>query len=140
MIKSTNGVYETALNIFGLKDQMIKCIEELSELQKELCKLSLGQGSLENATEEMADVEIMLEQMKIGLNIGFYEFTKMKSEKLHRLNKKLRRIMNKEKLLPNEVKCQKCLYTAMTQEEIKDLGSDPCGTCHNFCNWKAKEV
>lgn len=86
---SENAICESALKKFGLEKQMIKCVEELSELQKELCKLSLEEGNLENTIEEIADVEIMLEQMKIGLNIGFYEFTAVKSKKLLRLSERL---------------------------------------------------
>jgi len=82
-------IYERILKTFGLEKQMIKCIEELSELQKELCKYSLGQGNLEHITEEIADVEIMLEQMKRGLGISFYCVDKVKSKKLSRLNDKL---------------------------------------------------
>jgi len=68
---------------------MIKCVEELSELQKELCKMALGQGNLENTIEEIADVEIMIEQMKIGLDIDFYELNAVKSKKLCRLSERL---------------------------------------------------
>lgn len=82
-------IHERALATFGLEKQMIKCIEELSELQKELCKHSLGQGNLEHITEEIADVEIMLEQMKRGLGVSFYCVDKVKSKKLSRLNDRL---------------------------------------------------
>lgn len=83
------SVSDKALNHFGVEKQIIKCIEELSELQKELCKQFIGQGNHENIVEEIADVEIMLEQMKIGLDIGFYELNAAKSLKLHRLSERL---------------------------------------------------
>lgn len=89
MMISEDEVYEMALKKFGIEKQMIKCIEELSELQKELCKQSLGQGNKDNVIEEMADVEIMLEQMKIGLSVGFNELATAKSKKLLRLSERL---------------------------------------------------
>ena len=41
------------------------CIEEMSELTKELCKNVRGYNNLDNIYEEMADVFIMLAQMQI---------------------------------------------------------------------------
>lgn len=57
--------YKTIINNYGESKQKIKAIEEMSELQKELCKDILHKGKKENITEEMADVEIMLNQLKI---------------------------------------------------------------------------
>ena len=139
---SENEVYESALKKFGLEKQMIKCIEELSELQKELCKWTLGQGNKDNVIEEMADVEIMLEQMKIGLNIGFYELNEVKSKKLCRLLKVIKaqsKITAMDKVLQNAKKCSQCLYVFMSKEELAKLESDPCDNCNDICNWKPKE-
>jgi hypothetical protein len=58
---SGNEICEIALKKFGVEKQMIKCVEELSELQKEICKQALGQGNKDNLIEEIADVEIMIE-------------------------------------------------------------------------------
>ena len=134
-----NGVYKRALNTFGLEKQMIKCIEELSELQKELCKYSLGQGNLEHTIEEIADVEIMLEQMKLGLDIGFYELNAAKDKKLCRLRDRLNVVLETEKLLQNEPKCGQCKYSFMGEQELAEFGSDPCNICSvTFSNWKPK--
>ena len=89
MIITDSDVCEGALKKYGLAKQTIKCIEELSELQKELCKHSLGQGDREHLIEEIGDVEIMLEQMKIGLVIGSRELNEAKSKKLDRLSDRL---------------------------------------------------
>ncbi|AOY78414.1 hypothetical protein BJL90_15980 [Clostridium formicaceticum] len=43
--------------------------EEMSELQKELCKALRGNKVTGNIAEEIADVEIMLEQMKLLFGI-----------------------------------------------------------------------
>ena len=140
---SENEIYEMALKTFGLEKQMIKCIEELSELQKELCKQALGQGSIDHITEEIADVEIMLEQMKIGLDIGICDLDDVKSQKLCRLSGRLEltpKITNIDRVLQNAAKCSQCLYSFMSEVELVKLGSDPCDTCNDVCNWKPKEA
>jgi len=45
-----------------------------------------------------------------------------------------------EKELQNEAKCLQCLYSFMTEDELAKLGSDPCETCNDLCNWKPKEL
>jgi len=132
------GISERALKTFGLDKQMIKCIEELSELQKELCKYSLGQGNLEHTIEEIADVEIMLEQMKLGMDIGFYELNAAKDKKLCRLRDRLNVVLEAEKPLRNEPKCRDCQYSFMTEQDLAKIGIDPYGMCRNACNWKFK--
>lgn len=57
-----------AVSFYGSEIQRVVAIEELSELQKELCKsLRLG-ADRPHIAEEIADVQIMLEQMMM-----FYE-------------------------------------------------------------------
>lgn len=58
-------VIHNALHCFGAEKQKIKCIEEMSELTKELCKDCIGQGNNFHVAEEIADVEILLAQMKV---------------------------------------------------------------------------
>lgn len=53
---------------FGEKAQKLKAIEEMSELSKELCKNIYDAKNHEQITEEMADVQIMLDQLKIIFN------------------------------------------------------------------------
>lgn len=52
-----------ALAAFGRDSQMMVAIEEMSELTKELCKNGRGQENTTHIAEEIADVEIMLQQM-----------------------------------------------------------------------------
>lgn len=54
-----------ALAAFGRDSQMMVAIEEMSELTKELCKNGRGQENTTHIAEEIADVEIMLCQMKM---------------------------------------------------------------------------
>lgn len=58
-------VLQRALDTYGSVLQIVVTMEEMSELQKELCKDLRGRGSIEHIAEEIADVEIMLEQMKM---------------------------------------------------------------------------
>jgi len=91
-----------ALNTYGVENEMIKTVEELSELSQALCKSLIRlnytkeKTSLEddlkfvdNIFEEMADVEIMLEQCKIMFQCG-KEVNKWKQKKIERLERRLR--------------------------------------------------
>lgn len=53
----------TALSFYGCEIQQVIAIEELSELQKELCKSLRVGADRPHISEEIADVQIMLEQM-----------------------------------------------------------------------------
>lgn len=53
----------TALSFYGCEIQQVIAIEELSELQKELCKSLRSGADRQHISEEIADVQIMLEQM-----------------------------------------------------------------------------
>lgn len=58
-------IYQQALETYGGQLQTIVCMEEMSELQKELCKYERGEDNVEHIAEEIADVRIMLDQMVI---------------------------------------------------------------------------
>ena len=60
-LETLNG----AIEVFGGYGQIVKAVEEMSELTQALCKLLAGEGDRNNIAEEMADVEIMLEQLRI---------------------------------------------------------------------------
>lgn len=68
-----------ALEKYGIDSQAIIAIEEMAELQKELCKMLRGKADLDHIAEEIADVEIMLAQMVEAFGIplsvdGWKEF------------------------------------------------------------------
>lgn len=51
---------------YGTFNQIQMAIEEMAELTKELCKLKrCGQNNIEHIEEEIADVQITLNQLKI---------------------------------------------------------------------------
>ena len=57
-------ICRSALETFGADIQIVVAIEELSELQKELCKYQRGGGDIAHIAEEIADVKIMIAQME----------------------------------------------------------------------------
>ena len=63
-----NDVLSKAIRKFGFDMQQAIAIEEMSELTKELCKYKRGAENFKQIAEEIADVEIMLEQLKIMFN------------------------------------------------------------------------
>lgn len=79
-------LYKKAINKWGERAQIIKAIEEMSELIKELCKSMGGTFHHDKIVEEIADVEIMIEQMKLI----FTDSQIFKREKLIRLKKLLK--------------------------------------------------
>ena len=76
------NVYEKALKLWGKDRQMLQAIEEMSELTKEILKnINRYKDNVGELIEETADVEIMLEQLKICYNIK-QEVEDYKREKL----------------------------------------------------------
>lgn len=80
-------IFEEALQVYGGAHQAVKCVEEMSELQKELCKYLDAAGRIDpenpdaycwivakkcrdKVLEETADVLITLEQVKIIFDFG----------------------------------------------------------------------
>ncbi len=65
MDMTAKELYRRALDAYGAEAQKRMVMEEMAELQKELCKNSRGADNLASIAEEIADVEIMLEQMMV---------------------------------------------------------------------------
>lgn len=70
LIKETIGmnekdIYQAAIIEFSENAQKVKTIEEMAELTQALIKEILNGKGSSNAEEEIADVEIMLEQLKM---------------------------------------------------------------------------
>lgn len=81
-------VYRKAIERFGKMNQIAKAVEEMSELIKELCKVQIGEMDLDNVIEEIADVEIMIDQMRLIFNSD-REIDRVKAQKIERLEKKM---------------------------------------------------
>ena len=65
MTKEERTVFTNAIQKFGKKNQFAVAIEEMSELTKALTKKLRGSQNLNSIIEEIADVEIMLDQLKL---------------------------------------------------------------------------
>ncbi|MCQ2113329.1 MAG: hypothetical protein MJY95_08330 [Bacteroidaceae bacterium] len=87
------NLYERAVLTFGRMNQTIVAIEELSELQKELTKHLRGIGRNECLAEEMADVQIVMEQLLLIFDNG-KEVQEEKNRKLKRLEERIEREEN----------------------------------------------
>ena len=61
-------VCKKAIDTFGVANQQLKAVEELSELIQAIMKAL--EGDKHNVEEEIADVEIMLTQLKIMYNMA----------------------------------------------------------------------
>lgn len=85
MIRKAYNLYK---EIFGNKAQMIKAIEELAELQMAIAKFLNEPADKTNIIEEIADVEIMTEQLKIMFDCH-REVEKVKVEKIDRMIKRV---------------------------------------------------
>jgi NTP pyrophosphatase (non-canonical NTP hydrolase) len=57
-------LYQEVTDKWGVDAQLDVAIEELSELIKEICKRKRGYPNINNLAEEIADVEIMVEQLR----------------------------------------------------------------------------
>lgn len=100
MTKETlETIFRSAIDHYGPGLQMTVAIEELSELQKELCKVLRDHGKIENLIEEIADVEIMLFQIKTIFEISEEDLNKEKGKKAART---LGRILDDEYRAKND--------------------------------------
>jgi len=81
-----SGIYEQAIEKFGIESQMKKTVEELTELSLAIQHYSQEKSSSNNICEELADVWIMGQQMaKIFGEDRVEEWKLKKIERLKRL-------------------------------------------------------
>lgn len=84
-------IIRSALRCWGPQHQVVVAIEEMSELQKELCKLQRGKVNMNHIAEEIADVEIMLAQLKEAFNL-YHSVEGQRYFKLQRLEMRIHAI------------------------------------------------
>ena len=83
------SIHTKAITKLGTEIQLVVATEEMSELTKELCKYKRGHENIPHIIEEIADVEIMLERLKIIFDIH-EEVEQQKVYKLNRLEERLK--------------------------------------------------
>lgn len=72
------------ISYYGHESQKMMLLEEMSELQKEICKDMRYDPDLEAITEEVGDVLIMLEQIQMMYHITETKLHEITNRKLHR--------------------------------------------------------
>lgn len=77
-------IYLKLIQKFSVENQCVVAVEELSELQKEVCKMLRKIGNVHNLAEEIADVQIILEQLVLIYNCES-EVVLLKQQKLQRV-------------------------------------------------------
>lgn len=82
-------IEKRAIEAYGKDAQLKMCIEEMAELTQAICKSFRGVDNLDNIIEEIADVEIMLAQLKLIYKLNKNEVLVKKVEKLRRLEEQL---------------------------------------------------
>lgn len=81
------GILNRAIEYYGAENQENMCIEECAELIQAINKKHRGEPH--NISEEIADVEIMLEQLKI-INCCKADVEKIRVKKLLRLAERMK--------------------------------------------------
>ena len=84
MYRAESEICKQAVNVFGKETQTMMFIEECGELFQAISKYKRGFGDETNIHEEIADVEIMLEQLK-HIYGCHYEVNQWKNKKIVRL-------------------------------------------------------
>lgn len=88
MTKEERRILTEAIQKFGKRIQFVVAIEELSELTKELTKNLRGADNVGSIVEEIADVEIVLDQLKLML-FAFDAVRNVRDFKLKRLEERI---------------------------------------------------
>lgn len=83
------NILQDAIDTYGTDNQLMVAVEELSELQKEICKAFRGMLNEQSLIEEIADAEIMIEQVMMIYDIKDEDIKTEKKLKLKRLKERL---------------------------------------------------
>lgn len=84
MIEVPGYLTQAVLTDNGLNHEELICLEELSELQKELTKQLRNKGNMRDLVEEMADVYICLKTIQTGMFISDREINEAIMNKTER--------------------------------------------------------
>lgn len=90
----TGDLYAAAVKKYGKLSQLIMCMEEMAELTKEISKSIRGVDNSSAISEEIADVEIMLEQLRV-IYQNRSEVDTIKADKLRRLAYRMEEVHEK---------------------------------------------
>lgn len=98
MTPKQNKTIHRVISVFGERNQQMQTLEELMELQRAVFEhIHRGTDNRDNIVEEIADVEIMLAQLKEIHNIQPNEIEQIQERKLNRLDHTIEKYLNKQK-------------------------------------------
>lgn len=80
-------IFKSALNNYGMQNQMLKTYEECSELINALSKYQQFRATTQEVMTELADVSIMIDQM--ALKLGYDDFLAERARKVERLKNRI---------------------------------------------------
>ena len=86
---SNDQIFRAAIDKWGVESQALMAFEEMAELMQALSKNYRGKKNIENIREEIADVEIMMGQLRIMFDAidGSETIDAIKMRKIDRLEK-----------------------------------------------------
>lgn len=138
---------QKAIDTYGVENQIMKTVEELSELSQALCKFlskpytESDRTILDNIYEEIADVEIMLEQCKMMFQCD-KEVSGWKQDKVKRLERRMEKISSSIVAIP-KADTQEVKHTKWIEYKYKlkcsncntliDIDDVPEKICLNYC-------
>ena len=85
-------ILEKAIKHYGVENQIMQSIEEIAELIQAISKCIRYKDDIEarnNLVEEVEDVLIMIDQLKIIMDIKDYELECYRQYKLERLERRI---------------------------------------------------
>ena len=83
-MKINKDLLQKVIDKYGTTLQSTVAMEELAELIKEISKVIRGNKNADGMIEEIADVLIMIEQLKLMYNISDEEIESEISDKMYR--------------------------------------------------------
>jgi len=82
-------VFESALEKYGIDNQIFQLFEEMGELTVAINGYRRGRKTLSDIAEEIADIEIMLDQMKMIFLTSEEGLNEIRTQKTERLKQRI---------------------------------------------------
>lgn len=83
-----NSIYMDAIDYYGTENQALKACEECGELVRAISR-AYSTGMRDNLIEEIADVEVVVEQQMLIHGISRSDIEHVKEEKIERLRRRI---------------------------------------------------
>jgi hypothetical protein len=114
-------ILHRAIATFGRSNQKMQTLEELMELQRAIFEnVHRGTDNKKEIIEEVADVEIMLAQVKMIYDIDQKEIEKIQDYKVGRLDHTIDKYLAKQAANNEQVEKQTPDFTALIDRETSN--------------------